>query len=41
MREGEDKLFDKLVDMIDAHTKTWDEMCELQEFIKELRCGDK
>jgi len=37
MREGEDKLFDKLVDMIDAHAKTWNETCELQEFIKEIR----
>jgi hypothetical protein len=32
-----DKLLVKLADMIDAHAETWNELCEMQELIKELR----
>jgi|WetSurMetagenome_2_1015567.scaffolds.fasta_scaffold49911_3 hypothetical protein len=32
-----DRLLDKLVDMIDAHAENWNELCEMQELIKELR----
>lgn len=32
-----DAVLDRLVEMIDAHAENWDELCELQEFIRELR----
>lgn len=31
------EVLDRLVEMIDAHAENWDELCELQEFIRELR----
>jgi len=34
---GSEAVLDRLVEMIDAHAENWDELCELQEFIRELR----
>jgi hypothetical protein len=31
------KILDRLVEMIDAHSDNWNELCELQDCIKELR----
>jgi hypothetical protein len=35
--EHEKKVLVRLCDLIDAHVKNWNEMCEMQELIKKLR----
>lgn len=30
-------MLDKLADLIDAHAKSWNELCEMQQLVKKLR----